>query len=299
MTTKTVACWSLIFILFVAALTAAPAASAQDAIKQITFGEKRDVDPAVSPDGKFLIFSSNRTGTYNLFTASLNDDKAGFTQVTQGKKDDRFPCWALDSKRVYFSSRRTGNGDLYETSLDGASGFLQLTESDSREECPAINPKTGELIFSRAPKQMIKVAPKLEIVLRETKGNPLSPIVLAEGDEPRFAPDAKRIAFVSHRTKNNDIWLMNPDGAQQTQLTTDPKDDVNPAFSPDGSKIVFASKRAGNFDIWMMNADGTGQRQLTTSPQDETQPFWSMGGYIYFSRRASESQSNIFRMPAP
>lgn len=294
MTTKTAALWSLAFILL-----CVPAALGQDAIKQITFGEKRDVDPAVSPDGKHLVFSSNRTGTYNLFMAGLNDDKAGFTQVTQGKKDDRFPCWASDSKRLYFSSRRTGNGDLYETSFDGAAGFLQLTESDSREECPTVNPKSGELVYSRSPKQVLKVNPKLEIVLREAKGNALSPIVLGEGDEPRFAPDGQRVAFVSHRTKNNDIWLMDADGARQTQLTTDPKDDVNPAFSPDGSKIVFASKRAGSFDIWVMNADGTGQRQLTTSMQDETQPFWSVGGYIYFSRRNSESQSNIFRMPAP
>jgi len=287
------------FRLFVAcmllSLAVGPAVSAQEAPKQITFGERRDMDPCVSPNGKQLAFASNRTGAFNVFLANLNDDKMGFFQLTQGKKDDRHPSWSADSKKIIFNSKRTGSNDLYEMAADGASGFLQLTDRKDIEEYPSYGSGGSRLLFASAPDKAIQLRPKMTVCLQE-KGS-VRP--LAEGDEPRFSPNGNKIVFVSHRTKNNDIWVMNPDGSQQTQLTTDSKNDENPAFSPDGKWIVFSSDRTGNSDIWVMGADGANQRQLTTDPADETQPYWSAGGYLYYTRRASETSSHIFRIKAP
>src|SRR5207247_6229282 len=73
-----------------------------------------------------------------------------------------------------------------------------------------------------------------------------------------------KIAFVSDRDGNFEIYVMNADGTGQTRLTNDTHDDVNPAFSPDGTKIAFVSDRAFNTDpeIWIMNADGSNPQQL-------------------------------------
>jgi TolB protein len=97
-----------------------------------------------------------------------------------------------------------------------------------------------------------------------------------------------KIAFSSNRTGNYDIWVMNPDGSGQTDLTNNPALDDTPAWSPDGSKIAFVSKRPSSpyhsteREIYVMNADGSGQTQLTRPASYHTpnnyDPAWSPDG---------------------
>jgi TolB protein len=68
-----------------------------------------------------------------------------------------------------------------------------------------------------------------------------------------------------------DIWVMNPDGTDPTQLTSSPETDVFPAWSPDGTKIAF-SRSTG---IFVMNADGSDQHEVIASG---SQPSWSPDG---------------------
>ena len=84
----------------------------------------------------------------------------------------------------------------------------------------------------------------------------------------------KRIAFVSARDGNYNIYAMNIDGTGQTRLTHNPASDWSPAWSPDGTKIAFVSDRDGNLEIYVMNVDGTGQSPLTDGLQDDFNPVW-------------------------
>jgi Tol biopolymer transport system component len=72
-----------------------------------------------------------------------------------------------------------------------------------------------------------------------------------------------KIAFVSNRDGNNEIYVMDADGSNQTRLTNNSADDSSPAWSPDGARIVFVSNRDGNFLIYTMNANGSSQTRLT------------------------------------
>ena len=76
-----------------------------------------------------------------------------------------------------------------------------------------------------------------------------------------------KIAFESNRDGNEEIYVMNADGTNQTNLTNNAARDYVPAWSPDGSKIAFGSTRDGNDEIYVMNADGSGQVNLNERPR--------------------------------
>ena len=101
----------------------------------------------------------------------------------------------------------------------------------------------------------------------------LLPVVSACGCQPQ--PAGNRIAFVSNRDGNFEIYVMDADGSNQTRLTNDPGWDTMPAWSPDGSRLAFGSDRDGNAEIYVMDADGSNQRNLTNNPAWDGDPAWS------------------------
>ncbi|MDE0427609.1 MAG: hypothetical protein OXN25_22370 [Candidatus Poribacteria bacterium] len=72
----------------------------------------------------------------------------------------------------------------------------------------------------------------------------LAAILLGQSVYLAFAqtPKTAKIAFQSNRDGNDDIYLMNPDGSQQINLTRHPSGDFSPIWSPTGEEILFQSK---------------------------------------------------------
>jgi len=103
---------------------------------------------------------------------------------------------------------------------------------------------------------------------------------------PATVPGANgKIAFASRRDGNDEIYVMDADGANPTRITFHPACDVGPAWSPDGARLAFTSRRDGNFEIYSMNADGTNVRRLTDSDEHSGFPNWSPdGAKIVFMR---------------
>jgi TolB protein len=95
----------------------------------------------------------------------------------------------------------------------------------------------------------------------------------------------ERIAFVSNRDKNNEIYLINADGSGLTRLTNHSGNDMFPVWSPDKCRIAFMSDRDGNSEIYVLNVDKAidssldeGILRLTDSSEQDGFPVWSPNG---------------------
>ena len=97
-----------------------------------------------------------------------------------------------------------------------------------------------------------------------------------------------KIAFRSDRSGNAEIFNMNADGSNQTNITNNSIYDSEPSYSYDGTKIVFIRNGGSNNDVNVMNSDGSNVVNLTNSAINESNPKFSTdGSKIVFSRYGS------------
>jgi len=99
--------------------------------------------------------------------------------------------------------------------------------------------------------------------------------------------DRGRIAFVSNRGGNFDVYVMRPDGTNVVNVTNNRFSDRLPAWSTDGRKIAFRSTRDGNSEIYVMDDDGSNVVRLTFNPGVDTSPSWTSEGTVLFSSNRS------------
>ncbi len=118
------------------------------------------------------------------------------------------------------------------------------------------------------------------------------------------APDSpaqvtiNKIAFVSDRDGQKEIYVMNADGGNQIRLTNNPAEDTLPAWSPDGRQIVFVSDRDGNPELYVMDAAGGNQIRLTDNPSPDYDPAWSPDGrqIVFDTERDVQLRTDVWVM---
>ncbi len=112
----------------------------------LTRGGSVDRQPVISPDGKWLIFSSNRSANLDLWRLSLETGALG--RVTDDPAEDWDPAFAPDGKRILWSSKRTGHFEIWSADPDGANP-RQLTHDAGDNENPSLSPDGRWLIYNR------------------------------------------------------------------------------------------------------------------------------------------------------
>ena len=94
-------------------------------------------------------------------------------------------------------------------------------------------------------------------------------------------PDTPKIIFGTYREGNHELYLMNPDGSEQVNITNHRAADVSGVWSPTGEQILFASNRdrfPGSLDLYLMDADGKNVRPMFEKSEDRRYPAWSPDG---------------------
>lgn len=105
------------------------------------------------------------------------------------------------------------------------------------------------------------------------------------------APKTAKIAFTSTRDGNPEIYIMNPDGSDQVNLSRDNAEDSEPVWSPNGEQILFVSDRDGPPDLYVMDSDGSGVRKVFGSRKYRSHPSWSPDGrkIAYVEKEGSDA----------
>ena len=101
-----------------------------------------------------------------------------------------------------------------------------------------------------------------------TMSNPAKGTANAHNSLPMFSPDGTRLAFMSNRDGNNEIYIVNVDGTGLRRLTNHPAIDATPTWSPTGTQIAFTSDRGGTPSIYIVGVDGLGLRRITFENSD-------------------------------
>lgn len=119
-------------------------------------------------------------------------------------------------------------------------------------------------------------------------------------EQPAWSPVGNRIALRSARAGRSDIWVMDPDGSNEVNLTSTMPQGWNaefPAWSPDGTRLVFAAgPTASTTHLYLVKADGTGLQPLLISQYRDTEPAWRFD-QVVFVRQEPDGTSNLFRIP--
>jgi Tol biopolymer transport system component len=129
------------------------------------------------------------------------------------------------------------------------------------------------------------------------------PIIMADSDVQSdnisSSSATRKIAFVSKRDGNSEIYTINDNGSGLIRLTDNKVEDIMPQWSSDGTKILYISVNGGRREIWVMNSDGSNSIRLAEDCDPTYPPSWSPdGSKILFALKPSLRQNSIYTVDA-
>jgi Tol biopolymer transport system component len=270
--------------------------------RQLVFEGKRSGEGYFSPDGKKLIFQSEREPENPFYQQYILDLETGETaRVSPGKGKTTCGFFQPGTDRVLFAS----------------------THADP----DAVTKQKAELEFRASGKQRRyswDYDATFDIFSAKQDGSDTVNLTHAPGydAEGAYSPDGKQIVFCSLRAAFpleklpadqrqrcekdpawfGEIYLMNADGSNVRRLTNEPGYDGGPFFSPDGQRIVWRHFEENGMiaDVWTMKLDGSDKRRITDFTSMSWAPFYHPSGdyFIFTSNKLGFENFELFIVSA-
>ncbi len=157
---------------------------------RLTADPAADVQPRISPDVSRIVFTSRRSGNYDLWL--MNVDGSGLRQLTNDPATDSAPTWSPDGTRIAFASGRGGNTDVYVMNADG-SGVTRLTTNTDYDGEPAWSPDGTQIAF--ISRRSAGGADYFLYTMNAQGGAQALRSPVAYSSRPNWSPDGTRILF--------------------------------------------------------------------------------------------------------
>ncbi|NIM98240.1 MAG: hypothetical protein GTO24_09225, partial [candidate division Zixibacteria bacterium] len=181
--------------------------------QQVTFDQAFIEFVDISPDGKRLLFSSDRSGNQDLWMMPLEGSE--MQQVTTDPAPDWAPDWSPDGKAIAFYSARSGNRDIWLMPM-GEGPMRQLTKDMESDVGPVWSPDGQQVAFASGRRG------NLDIWVIPAEGGEAKPVTMDTGDDawPSWSPDGDWLVFRSDRSGNSCLWRA-PAGGGRPELLTE------------------------------------------------------------------------------
>jgi len=268
--------------------------------RQLTFSPSNDFSPAWSPDGRSIIYISDQTGAWNVWTV----DPEG--QAPRALTFDRFqyssPSFTPDGASIVVASDRGSPLrawlDVWLLARDGAPERRLFSETPTvKEFVPVISPDGRRLAYLDLP---MNRAPQYRLVVVELPGG--IPRVVTEDrvlfSPIRFSPDGRQVLFTSDRLGTADVWVTAVDGSGARALTMNPAAETAGDWSRDGSMVVFVSDQSGHDELWLMDTQGQDRRQITHDGNTASLPAFSPDGALIVYTSTRSRNEDLWLIPS-
>lgn len=305
-------------------------------LRQITFGGL-NAEAYFSADGAKLIYQSTKGGYPCDRIFVMNVDGTHDRLVSTGSGRATCGYFFPDGRRIIYASTHLGSSDclpnpdrskgyvwavfktydIFSANADGTD-LRRLTDTDGYDAEATISTDGKTIVFTSARDG------DLEIYTMNADGTGQKRLTFEKGYDggPFFSPDGKQIVYRAHRPtspedekegdtllaqqlvkpSSMEIFVMNSDGSNKRQLTSNGAANFAPFFTPDGRRIIFSSNvhnpKGWNFDLFLVDVDGGNLEQVTYSDAFDGFPMFSPDGtkLVFASgRNASQRREiNIF-----
>jgi eukaryotic-like serine/threonine-protein kinase len=257
-----------------------------------------DSGVALSPDGRTLAFIRMVAwGASDIYLLPLSGEllrQGDPARLTFEEQMTQHPAWTPDGKEIVFSlGTFRGSYNLWRIPVQSAGRATRPQRVASIGEdgmYPAISRGTyPRLAYSRF--QTDANIWRLDLS-KAGKGQPAVKLIASSRRDcyPQYSRDGKRIAFHSDRSGSTQLWVVNEDGSNALQLTSQPAFSVSwPSWSPDSQQVLFRATVGGQLKTFLVRATG-GEATLLA----ESITGWSRNGrWIYL-----QLEGRVWRKPA-
>ena len=198
----------------------------------------------------------------------------------------------FDSLIVFHSTRDSVAFNIFQVNPE-TQQISQLTDDTTWSYHPVDFGK-DEILYIKTIGEQEVMRHRLNLKTRDSRAHlpELHPTVLMHR-----SPDGKYLIYHLEVEQTTQIFTVNADGTNETQLTFDHQGNTQPRWSPDSEKILFRSNRDGNTELYVMNKDGSNQIRITQSDSLDRYAEWSPNGdRIAFASKRDGADLEIYTM---